>query len=95
MTIEFRSSPTASLGVEVELSLVDRETRALTSAATDTLADISADGAEHPALKHELFESTVEVITSAPSAIEITSCTSPTESPYRPSAMRSGTMSRK
>lgn len=63
MTIEFRSSPTASLGVEVELSLVDRETRALTSAATDTLADISADGAEHPALKHELFESTVEVIT--------------------------------
>ena len=64
MTIEFHSSPTSSLGVEVELSLVDRETHGLTAAATDTLADVEPDdGSEHPALKHELFESTVETIT--------------------------------
>ncbi|MEZ5381680.1 MAG: glutamate--cysteine ligase [Microthrixaceae bacterium] len=64
MTIEFRASPTSSLGVEVELSLVDGNSRELTAAATDLLAEVTPEGCdEHPALKHELFESTVESIT--------------------------------
>src|SRR5687767_3755191 len=42
--------------------LVDRETRQLTSGATEILRELSPDG-EHPTAKHELLQSTVEVIT--------------------------------
>ncbi|MDP8991525.1 MAG: glutamate--cysteine ligase [Actinomycetota bacterium] len=65
MDIEFRSSERSSLGVELELLVVDRETRELCSAASEVLAKMGAgqpDGA-HPKAKHELFESTIEVIT--------------------------------
>ncbi len=62
MQIPFASSPRASLGVEWELELVDRESRQLRSAATELLTELSP-GAEHPKAKNELFESTVEVIT--------------------------------
>ncbi len=65
MQIEFNASERASLGVEVELSLVDRESGALVSAASDILEELGRghpDG-EHPKAKHELFESTIEVIT--------------------------------
>jgi glutamate---cysteine ligase / carboxylate-amine ligase len=61
MTIEFRSSDHATLGVEVEVQLVDAETRSLRSGATEVL-DALCDG-EHPRVKHELFESTLEIIT--------------------------------
>jgi carboxylate-amine ligase len=64
MRIEFSSSPRASLGVEWELELVDLDTRQLRSGASEILAEIRPDGAEeHPKAKHELLESTVEVIT--------------------------------
>ncbi len=65
MEIAFNSSPRASLGVEVELELVDRETRQLASAATDILTELGEGHGEdgHPRAKHELFECTVEVIT--------------------------------
>ena len=62
MHIDFHSSPTSSLGVEWELQLVSRETRELTSGATEVLHELSPEG-EHPKAKHELLESTVEVIT--------------------------------
>src|SRR6266550_4660809 len=65
MDIAFTSSERASLGVEWELQLVDTDTRELTSAATDILTEIGAghpDG-EHPKAKHELLESTIEIIT--------------------------------
>ena len=62
MQIPYNSSPTSSLGVEWELMLVDRETRELTSGATEILAELSPDG-EHPTAKHELLQSTIEVIT--------------------------------
>ena len=62
MQIPFESSPTSSLGVEWELELVDRETRQLRSGASEILEELSP-GAEHPKAKHELLESTVEVIT--------------------------------
>ena len=65
MHIEFNSSPAPSLGVEVELELVDHETGELVSAATDILAELGRGHpeGEHPKAKHELFECTIEIIT--------------------------------
>jgi carboxylate-amine ligase len=62
--IPFSSSPRTSLGIEWELELVDPHSRELASAASDLLAELSAPfGGEHPKAKHELLESTVEIIT--------------------------------
>ena len=64
MKIPFTASPCASLGVEVELSIVDRETRELTNAASVLFEQLGGGpGTEHPKAKHELFECTVEIIT--------------------------------
>ena len=65
MHIEFNSSPGPSLGVEVELELVDRQTGELVSAATDILTELGEGHPkdEHPKAKHELFECTIEIIT--------------------------------
>lgn len=64
MQIRFSSSERASLGVEWELQLVDRETRQLTSGAIEILAELTPDGEEeHPKAKHELLQSTIEIIT--------------------------------
>ncbi len=65
MALEFNSSPTASLGVELELGLVDLNKGDLVCVATEVLTELGAtyDNGEHPKVKHELFESTVEVIT--------------------------------
>ncbi|MBB3678199.1 glutamate--cysteine ligase [Modestobacter versicolor] len=64
MQIPFHSSERASLGVEWELQLVDPQTRELTSGATEILAEITPAGLdEHPKAKHELLQSTVEIIT--------------------------------
>jgi carboxylate-amine ligase len=62
--IPFHSSERSSLGVEWELQLVDPGTRELTAGAIDVLADITPGGlAEHPKAKHELLQSTIEIIT--------------------------------
>ena len=65
MHIEFNASPRSSLGVEMELEIVDVTTRELNSAATELLGVMGQGhpGGEHPKAKHELFESTVEIIT--------------------------------
>ncbi len=63
MRIPFNSSPRTSLGIEWELQLVDPVTRQLASAASDVLAELRGGEAEHPKAKHELFESTIEIIT--------------------------------
>src|SRR5947208_15788056 len=49
----------------MELEIVDVETRELHSGATDILADAGRDhpGGVHPKAKHELLESTIEIIT--------------------------------
>ena len=65
MDIEFKCSERSTLGVEVELQIVDRATRKLESAASSILDELGrgqADGS-HPKAKHELFECTVEIIT--------------------------------
>ena len=65
MHIQFNASERSSLGVEVELEIVDRQSRELASAATDILAELGAGhpGGDHPKAKHELFECTIEIIT--------------------------------
>jgi len=65
LLIDFHSSTTSSLGVEMELEVVDAGTRQLRSAATEVLAAMGRGlpGSEHPKAKHELFESTIEIIT--------------------------------
>ncbi len=62
MNIDFKASARSTLGVEWELMIVDRTTGALVSAASEVLGELGVDG-EHPTLKHELLECTVEVIT--------------------------------
>jgi len=62
--IPFQSSERASLGVEWELQLIDRETRELTAGAIEILEEIRPEGLdEHPKAKHELLQSTIEIIT--------------------------------
>ena len=63
MHIPFESSARSSLGVEWELQLIDRETRQLRSGSLEILMALSPDGGEHPKAKHELLQSTIEVIT--------------------------------
>ncbi|TDE02427.1 glutamate--cysteine ligase [Jiangella asiatica] len=64
MQIPFTPSDRSSLGVEWELQLVDIETRELTAGAVEILEEIRPAGAEeHPKAKHELLQSTVEVVT--------------------------------
>ncbi|HET6814052.1 MAG TPA: glutamate--cysteine ligase, partial [Actinomycetota bacterium] len=65
MQIDFRSSERSSLGVEMELEIVDLESRELRSGASEVLPLLGRDhpNGEHPKAKHELLESTVEIIT--------------------------------
>jgi carboxylate-amine ligase len=65
MEIRFNASPRASLGIEVEMGIVDRTTRDLTSVAGTILERVGSghpDG-EHPKAKRELFQCTIEMIT--------------------------------
>jgi glutamate---cysteine ligase / carboxylate-amine ligase len=65
MHIAFNASDRSSLGVEVELAIVDRGTGELVSAATSILEELGGGypEARHPKVKHELLECTVEIIT--------------------------------
>jgi YbdK family carboxylate-amine ligase len=63
--IEFVSSPRPTIGVEMELELIDRDSRELVRGAHEILGEM-ADGhgdAGHPKAKQELLQSTVEIIT--------------------------------
>ncbi|MDP9389534.1 MAG: glutamate--cysteine ligase [Actinomycetota bacterium] len=65
MPITFTPSERTSLGIEMELEVVHQDTRELHPAASEILAALGAGcpGGAHPRAKHELFESTVEIIT--------------------------------
>lgn len=65
MRIEFTHNPRPTIGIEMELHVVDRETGELVAASNQLLAELGAahPGGEHPKAKHELFQSTVEIIT--------------------------------
>jgi carboxylate-amine ligase len=70
-TMVFNSSERSSLGVEMELALVDKETRELKSGAIEILASMGQPhpNGEHPKAKHELLQSTVEIITGICSTV--------------------------
>lgn len=63
--VDFVASAGPSLGVEVELALVDAESGELTCVAPQLLARVGAGypETEHPKIKKELYQCTVEVIT--------------------------------
>ncbi|MFC6885700.1 MULTISPECIES: glutamate--cysteine ligase [Actinomadura] len=65
MAIDFNPSRGASLGVEWELQLIDAETRHLRQDAREVLAALPAlsEGGDNPKVRHELMESTVEIVT--------------------------------
>jgi len=66
MTIEWNPSQGPTLGVEWEGQLVDAQTRMLRQDAGKVLAGLDGltESGEHPKLKQELMQSTVEVVTS-------------------------------
>jgi glutamate---cysteine ligase / carboxylate-amine ligase len=63
--VDFLASAGPSLGVEVELALVDEGSGALVCVAPDVLDRVGAGHPEsqHPKIKKELYQCTVEVIT--------------------------------
>ena len=65
MSIAFTHNARPTIGVELELHLVDAETGDLVSASNELLAEMSEGfpDNDHPKAKHELFQSTVEIIT--------------------------------
>jgi carboxylate-amine ligase len=71
MEIDFHSSERSSLGIEMELEIVDRETRQLYGAASEILKEFQQTRPEelHPKAKHELFECTIEVNTGVCSTV--------------------------
>ncbi len=73
MHIDFTINDEPSLGIELELHVVDAVTGDLVSASNEILAELGRPhpGGEHPKAKHELFQSTIEIITGV--------CSSPAE----------------
>lgn len=69
--VDFLASAGPSLGVEVELALVDAESGALACVAPALLARVGAGhpDEEHPKIKKELYQCTVEVITGVCSTV--------------------------
>jgi carboxylate-amine ligase len=64
MHVEFNASPRSTLGVEIELAVVDVASRDLACRASEVLGALTGSpDAVHPKAKHELYESTIEVIT--------------------------------
>lgn len=65
MHIPFTENTYPTVGVEIELHVVDPASGDLVSAAVDILRDVGRGhpGGVHPKVKHELFQSTIEIIT--------------------------------
>ncbi len=65
MQVEFNASERASLGIEVETAIVNVSDGALACAAPEVLAILGQGhpGGEHPKVKPELYQCTLEIIT--------------------------------
>lgn len=72
MAIEFNASRGATLGVEWELQLIDAETKRLRQDAREVLAALPrlSRARTNPKIKHEMMESTVEVVTNVCDTVE-------------------------
>jgi len=71
VAISWNPSRGATIGVEWELQLVDTRTRMLRQDARDVLAALPGltEEGEHPKIRHELMQSTVEVVTGICSTV--------------------------
>src|SRR6202522_2121010 len=71
MPIPWNPSDGPTLGIEWELQLIDGETMLLRQEAGKVLDELPVigDTGEHPRLKHELMQSTVEVVTGICSTV--------------------------
>ena len=95
MAISWNPSRGATIGVEWELQLVDASTRMLRQDAREVLAALPGlnEEGEHPKLRHELMQSTVEVVTGVCSTVsEIKDDLSATISQLERITGRRGTM---
>ncbi len=64
LALEFNASPQSTLGVEVELGIVDVATLELVPRSSEILDELGAPfGGEHPKAKHEFYQSSIEIIT--------------------------------
>jgi glutamate---cysteine ligase / carboxylate-amine ligase len=72
VAIEFNASRGATLGVEWELQLVDAGTKRLRQDAREVLAALPrlSRARENPRIRHEMMESTVEVVTGICHTVE-------------------------
>ena len=70
MDILFNASERSTLGVEVELQIVDRRSRELRSGASEMLRRLEKErGEPHPKAKNELIESNIELVTGICSTV--------------------------
>jgi carboxylate-amine ligase len=70
MDILFNASERSTLGVEVELQIVDRRSRELRGGASEMLRRLEKDrGEPHPKAKNELIESNIEIVTGICSTV--------------------------
>ncbi len=63
MVIKFNASKDFTVGIELELQLVDRKTLALTGTSGKILSEVRKDPSLALSIKHELMDSNIEVIT--------------------------------
>ena len=95
MAISWNPSRGATIGVEWELQLVDASTRMLRQDAREVLAALPGltEEGEHPKIRHELMQSTIEVVTGICSTVsEIKDDLSATISQLERITGRRGTM---
>lgn len=95
MAISWNPSRGATIGVEWELQLVDTTTRMLRQDAREVLAALPGltEEGEHPKIRHELMQSTIEVVTGICSTVsEIKDDLSATISQLERITGRRGTM---
>ena len=95
MAISWNPSRGATVGVEWELQLVDASTRMLRQDAREVLAALPGltEEGEHPKIRHELMQSTIEVVTGICSTVsEIKDDLSATISQLERITGRRGTM---
>src|ERR1700691_6063266 len=71
LAIEWNPSRGATLGVEWEVQLIDSETKLLRQEAGKLLDELPVvgDTGEHPRIRHELMQSTLELVTGICSTV--------------------------
>jgi carboxylate-amine ligase len=71
VAIAWNASRGATLGIEWEIQLIDAQSKLLRQDARDILASLPvlSESGEHPKIRHELMQSTVEVVTGICSTV--------------------------